>query len=97
MKTDKRMLRKAAKACVALEMGFAPVTERDRAAMSLAYSLCRIVVLGMNHVDQADMGSCRLRKDSMTLTKAEILSRLASEYDAVMREIKASDWKPDKE
>ena len=65
--------------------------------MRMAYTLCRVVVLAMNDVDQAEPGSCRVVKGSTVLTKRDILCRLRHEYADVVREVRASKWKPTKE
>ena len=85
--TDRRILNKAARACVALEVS-GQMTPRDQAAKKLAYTLCRVVILGMNGLDQTAPGSARTGKSEMTLTTADIKNRLRDEFKAVLREIK---------
>jgi len=61
---------------------------RDRAAKELAYTLCRVVLLGMNGLDQSAPGSARTGKSRMTLTTSDVKTRLRNEFKALMREIK---------
>ena len=90
MRTDRDILNMAARACVALEScGY--ITARDAAAKRMAYTLCRVVLLGMNGLDQTAPGSARTGKSEMTLTTSDIKARLRDEFKAVMREIKAAE------
>ena len=87
MSTERRILNKVARACVSLE-NFGLMSPRDKAAISLAYTLCRVVVLGMNGLDQTSPGSARTGKSKMTLTAQEIRTRLNNEFKAVIGEVK---------
>lgn len=91
--TDHRTLVKAARACSNLELGFGGFSHRDRAAISLAYTCCRVVVLCLNGYDQAAPGSSRVRKSGMPLTKKQVLARLQAEYDELVKDVKMSKWK----
>ena len=83
METDRRILNKFAKACVQLEAcGY--ISERDKAAQSLAYTLCRVVLLGMNNLDQTAPGSARTGKSRMTLTPDDIKDRIQRQYEELM-------------
>lgn len=85
--TERRILNRAARACVALE-ACGQMTPRDLTAKRLAYTCCRVVMLGMNGLDQIGPGSARTGKTEMDLTVADIKSRLRYEFKALMREIK---------
>ena len=86
--TERIVLNRVARATVALELGFARTAPLERAAIELAYTLCRVVVLGTNSVDQTEIGSARLHRSKMTLSRKEVEERLRREFKAVMRELK---------
>lgn len=88
--TEKKVLNKVAKACVDLETT-GIISPKDKAAIDLAYTLCRVVILGMNGLDQTEPGSSRICKSQITLTTEEILSRLAEELVKVMDKIGLED------
>lgn len=68
-------------ACVNTALG---ISERDEAAKMLAYTLCRVVILGMNNIDVIGPGSTRTSKSKMMLTQSNIKERIQKEYKRLM-------------